>query len=99
LYDRALISLIRYFGTLPCPRCFIRKEDIFWLGTKKDWLMRTENKRVDDEVRRKAVRKARNLLFNKGLNLVNSKVSKSLDALSLHPVEVSEYMVLNIPIY
>ncbi|KXN87761.1 hypothetical protein AN958_08173 [Leucoagaricus sp. SymC.cos] len=85
--EKVLVSLIRYFGSFPCPRCLIPKDEIFWLGTRRDWLIRVQSRRIDDGKRQKIVQRARRYIFEKGHSITSSKIEKLLGPLSLVPVE------------
>ncbi|EKM78993.1 hypothetical protein AGABI1DRAFT_75575 [Agaricus bisporus var. burnettii JB137-S8] len=85
--EKVLMSLIRYFGNFPCPRCLIPKSKICWLGTTPDEEYRINERRVDDSLHQKTVKKAWNLVHLKGKAITSKPVEELLGPTSLVPVQ------------
>jgi C4-type Zn-finger protein len=64
-------------GECPCPRCKIKKRDIWKLGTPEDMASRVELKREDDARRQEVVQSARKLIYEDGY-VVNSKAVEDI---------------------
>lgn len=84
---RVLLSSIRLLGKSPCPRCLIKKEDISEVGTPRD-LERRRDLRLDDKDREKRIKKARWLMFAKGIPVTSKKIEELLSEKSLVPTRV-----------
>lgn len=82
------MTLIRYFGNFPCPRCLIPKSDIHRLGTMHDEAFRREYRRFDNPEYRSKIKKARKLVYLKGKGIMSKDVEKILSSQSLVPVHV-----------
>jgi hypothetical protein len=88
-YCRVLIATVRDMGACPCPRCLVRKPDLYLLGTYQDQQLRHDHARHDDDAFRRAIRHARNLIYNKGYVVnSNSYEFETLNKMSLVPTEV-----------
>ena len=59
-------------GDCPCPRCTVRKVDLYKLGSIDDSKTRVEGARKSDNVFRKSVAAARDMIYRKGY-VVTSK--------------------------
>ncbi|KIJ42710.1 hypothetical protein M422DRAFT_170788 [Sphaerobolus stellatus SS14] len=72
--EKVLLATIRDKGLCPCPRCYIRKEQIDSMGTDLDMARRQNPNHIrkDDYSRRYDVSKARSLIYEKGVP-VNGK--------------------------
>ena len=80
---------MRSLGACPCPRCFIRKEDISALGTKVDEQRRAKL-RACDHVYQHKIKTAQEIIYEKGY-VVNSKaVDAVIGAESFTPTKVSQ---------
>ena len=58
------------------------------IGTKTDSKQRTKLVRIDTEDRRMKIEIARNLMFERGLNITSSKIENLLRPTSLVPTRV-----------
>ncbi|KAI0056519.1 hypothetical protein BV25DRAFT_1893990 [Artomyces pyxidatus] len=82
--EKVLLCCIRNLGGNPCPRCFVRKEDIHLFGTPDD-MARRKVVRTDDRDRQRRVRKARNFIYKKGHPIKSIDVERLLKDNSLVP--------------
>lgn len=87
------MATIRYLGGCPCPRCFIKKDQIGALGTKVDDQRRT-HLRTDTEHRQHQVNKTRTWIFNKGRGVTSTWVEDLLQADSWVPTRVRAFISL-----
>jgi len=88
VFARVLLACIRSLGACPCPRCFIRKEDISALGTKVDEQRRAKL-RACGHVYQHKIKTARKIIYKKGY-VVNSKaVDAVIGSESFTPTKVS----------
>lgn len=85
---RVLLATLRQDGFCCCIRCEAEKAEIRLLGTSRDKEIRAEKLREDSERRRRLIRKARKLIYEKGLPVNSKKVEDLLRAASLVPTEV-----------
>lgn len=83
-----MIATIRDFGLHPCPRCSIRKEDIFKLGREDDRHARKELRQADTTERQARVEQARTDLYENGYALTGDHVDGFLKEGSLVPTKV-----------
>lgn len=88
IFLRVLITLIRYFGNFPCPRCLVPKSSIRLLGMSQDEEIRLQHHRVDSGQRRSTITKAWNSVYLKGKGVTSQVVDKLLSSESLVPVHV-----------
>lgn len=84
---RVLLSSIRLLGKSPCPRCLIKKEEISKVGTPRD-LERRQDLRLDDKDRERRIKKARRLMFAKGVPVTSKHLEDLLGEKSLVPTHV-----------
>ena len=75
---RIAIVAIRNLGQSPCPRCLVKKKDIFLLGTPEDMACRTCHARSDDDSRRRKVSSARDIVYKQGFAIDSKHVDKIL---------------------
>ena len=85
---RVLLASIRDIGGRPCPRCLIPLKATDQLGQNADDRIRIEGKRVDDERRKKLIRRARRYIYEGGRVVKSAKVELLLKEMSLVPTEV-----------
>ncbi|KZT37964.1 hypothetical protein SISSUDRAFT_1129151 [Sistotremastrum suecicum HHB10207 ss-3] len=85
--EKVLLATIRQDGFCCCPRCEVEKDEIRLLGTTRDEEIRQEKRRIDTEQRRRLIRKARKLVYEKGYSVNSKKVEDLLRAASLVPTE------------
>ena len=83
-----MVATIRDYGLCPCPRCLVRKEDIFKIGREDDRRTREELRRVDTVERQDRVEQARTNLYEKGYALGGKYVDGLLLQDSLVPTRV-----------
>ncbi|KAJ7191438.1 hypothetical protein GGX14DRAFT_600708, partial [Mycena pura] len=86
--EKVLLSTIKNLGSCPCPRCFIKKEDIPKMGMKNDMKARRTKARKDVPFWRALVKAARKAIF-KGCAITGTAVNKLLKAQSWTPTEAS----------
>ena len=87
-FNRVLLACVRSLGACPCPRCFIKKEDIPGLGTQVDGQRRAEHQKGDHVYRHK-IETAQEIIYKKGY-VVNSKaVDGVIGSESFTPTRVS----------
>ncbi|KAF7976211.1 hypothetical protein HWV62_7218 [Athelia sp. TMB] len=79
--EKALLALIHCNGTCPCPRCFVKKNDIHKLGQAKDWQTRSNVRSVVVGT----ILKARNFIYQKGCTIASTLVEALLSAHSWVP--------------
>ena len=80
---------VRTTGDFPCARCLVSIPQIPQLGTMADRTLRTSQLHVDDDIKRKKVEDARNLIFGKKHYAVDAeKVEDLLKPTSLVPAMV-----------
>lgn len=90
--NRVLITLIRYFGNFPCPRCLVPKTEIRQLGMMQDEEFRRQHRRVDDSQRRSVINKAWKSVYLKGKGVTSRDVDNLLSSKSLVPVHVRAFL-------
>lgn len=89
---RIILATIRYLGGCPCPRCFIKKDQINALGTKVDD-QRRSHLRTDTEHRQHQVNKTRSWIFDKGRGVNSTWVEDLLQADSWVPTRVRAFII------
>ena len=83
-----LLACVQSLGACPCPRCFIRKEDISALGTKVDKQRRAKLQACNHIYQHK-IKTAWEIIYEKGY-VVNSKaVDGVIGSESFTPSKVS----------
>lgn len=80
-------------GQCPCPRCFVQKENLGLLGTKRDKNTR-KKLRTDDENRQWDVKAARRIIYEEGSTVNSKRVDDLLKNRSLVPTEVSQLSII-----
>ncbi|KAF7349533.1 hypothetical protein MSAN_01743700 [Mycena sanguinolenta] len=73
--EKVLLATIRNLGKAPCPRCYLRKEDIPNLGTVQDKRKREKLGRTDEHIKKGFVTRVRDWIFKLG----RSVKSKTFD--------------------
>lgn len=86
------MTLIRYFGNFPCPRCLIPKSDIHMLGMTHDETFRLEHRRIDNREYRMKIKKAWDFIYLKGKSITGKEVENLLSPQSLVPVHVGIFL-------
>ncbi|KAG8933829.1 hypothetical protein FRC01_006874 [Tulasnella sp. 417] len=76
--EKVLLATIRNLGDCPCPRCLIRKRDIYKIGTTADQEHRKSRARTDDEARQRRVDLARGFVYGEQRVPVNSVAVENL---------------------
>jgi hypothetical protein len=94
---RVLLASIKSLSLCPCPRCFVKKDQIGEMGTKLD-ARQCEDECVDNDARRKKIETTRGWIFEKGYSLASKAMQYLLAPTSLVPtwVRISAY---SIPLY
>ncbi|KAK7025783.1 hypothetical protein R3P38DRAFT_3316409 [Favolaschia claudopus] len=64
--EKVLLATIRNLGKAPCPRCYIRKEDIPDLGTVRDENKRKNLARTDDHMHNGVLPRIRDWIYRTG---------------------------------
>lgn len=90
--SRILMASIRNLGDCPCPRCKIKLFRVHNLGMSMDRTQRRTQARVDDEIRRKNVLKARSLIYKHGHIINSAEIERLLKPESLVPTAVSLFI-------
>lgn len=93
-----MLATIRNLGDCPCPRCLTPMTLADKFGTPEDMQLRVSGARIDSEIRRKNISKARKLIHGKlgaakntnyGVN--SAAVERLLKKESLVPTSVSSF--------
>lgn len=69
-YIRTLIAAIRYLGKRPCPKCWVEKINIHWLGSLRDFWTR-RRPRVSNQALLDAISIARKSIFWRGISVAS----------------------------
>jgi|ERR1700722_329144 len=85
---RVILASIKQLGQCPCPRCFIKKDQIPGLGTQVDQQRRNKI-RQDSRTLQTKVEMVREWIFKQGRSLVSKAVERVLGVMSVVPVRVS----------
>ena len=88
IFNRILVSCLKYLSTYPCPRCLIPKDKFYHLGMVTDMKQRISKARVDSVRKQGWVQAARRNIFVEGA-AVSSTSMRMLDTESLTPTIVS----------
>ena len=90
--NRVLLATVRNKGNWPCPRCLVRKEDIFKLGQVRGIQNRLSRARsyVGDLIKR-----ARDFIYRLGYNVAGAAVERLLLEHSLVPTIVRKPLNVN----
>ncbi|KAK6972044.1 GLOBIN domain-containing protein [Favolaschia claudopus] len=75
--EKVLLATIKNLGGCPCPRCFIRKDQIADMGSKAD-MRRRKNLRTDNSSWRQTIERVRGWIFGKGYRVNAAAVDKHL---------------------
>lgn len=86
---RALIASIRGKGRCPCPRCIIPLSRVQNLGKLQDMKQRVTLARIDNDVRRYDINRARELIYKNNYAVNSTHVKNILNEQSLVPTAVS----------
>ena len=73
----------------PCPRCYIKKDDIVNMGTSSDNKFR-RNIRIDNSRLHSIIRRLRDWIFKRGYVLTSKMIKRVTDPISILPVHVSK---------
>ncbi|TFK16819.1 hypothetical protein FA15DRAFT_606329 [Coprinopsis marcescibilis] len=85
--EKVILATIRGSGAFcPCPRCLVKKEDLWKMGTAKDIATRTSNLRVDTPARQQDVIDARTWILGHGRATNYHEVEAILKPTSTAPV-------------
>jgi hypothetical protein len=88
-YSRILLTSIKFLGQRPCPRCLVKKTDIYMMGMVLDVRRRVVQERTDSLRQRQRVEEARKLIFELGAPVDGSRVKAILNEESYVPIRVS----------
>ena len=86
--NRALLAMIRNFGSCPCLRCLVPKSKITEVGTAFDERWREKSRRVDDLNRNWNVSLARDFIYERGFRVRSAAVERLLAEESYTPTKV-----------
>jgi hypothetical protein len=89
---RVLLATIRSLAKCPCPRCFIRKDQIDGSGTIPD-MKRRLHERKDTSSWRNLIKSVRDKLYAKGKALMSGAVNERLKEFSWVPSLVRDHLV------
>ncbi len=82
------MACLKAMGTCLCPRCLVRKADVYQMGTVNDTKQRVAKVRQDDHSRRWRIEEARKKIFLKGRAINSAHVETFLKDESLIPTRV-----------
>ncbi|KAJ3557882.1 hypothetical protein NP233_g11630 [Leucocoprinus birnbaumii] len=82
--EKVLLTTIRFLGGCPCPRCFVKKDQIGAIGTTVDE-QRQSHKRQDNHERQFDIQTARRMIFKEGRGVNSQPVDRLLKPLSQTP--------------
>ena len=86
--NRILIASIRNRGRCPCPRCLIPLNRVHNIGMARDMAQRVTMPRVDDSQRRTRVSAAREIIYDKNMQVNCAAVEQLLQDMSWVPTAV-----------
>jgi hypothetical protein len=86
--ERCLIAGIRENGGYPCPRCYMKKQDMFQMGSITDMAARLAKIRIDSDWLQDNIDKARHKIYKGGLAIANPTVESLLKPWGLTPIKV-----------
>jgi uncharacterized protein YunC (DUF1805 family) len=92
--ERCLIACIRELGGVPCPRCYIKKSEMFGMGTIADMAARLKNIRIDDDWLQGNIDDARQKIYKDGLAIGNAGVESLLKPWGLTPIKVGIHIAI-----
>ncbi|KAH9835781.1 uncharacterized protein C8Q71DRAFT_709596 [Rhodofomes roseus] len=84
--EKILLACIRYLAECPCPRCYVRKENIHLMGTARDMQQRAKHMRFDTEPIQFDIELTRRWIFQDGVPPNSKRITKVLGARSLLPI-------------
>ncbi|KAL0577345.1 hypothetical protein V5O48_004644 [Marasmius crinis-equi] len=85
--EKVMLVCIKYLATHPCPLCLCEKDNVPWLGTRKNMKDHVSLAREDTEDLRQAIHDARTLIFEGGYAVASDKVKQRLDPYSALPTQ------------
>jgi hypothetical protein len=91
--ERCLIAGIREQGGFPCPCCYIKKHDMFHMGSVADMAAQLRNIRINEEWLQANIEEARTMIYKDGLAIANAGVEKLLKPRGLTPIRVCKKVV------
>jgi hypothetical protein len=94
-YFRVLLSSIKFLGQRPCPRCLVKKTNIYMMGMVLDMKHRVTQERTDSLRQQQRVEEARKLIFELGAPVDGSHVKVILNEESYVPIRVSAAIYLS----
>jgi hypothetical protein len=88
---RILMTCLKYLAQCPCPRCLILKSNIPRLGMEVDKNARQTLVRADSKAIQDTVNRARQMIFEDGINITSVHIDRLLKPHSLVPTRVSSF--------
>jgi len=88
--NRILLAGIRNQAQCPCPRCLIPLSRVHNLGMARDMMQRVTMPRTDDLQRRSRISSARDIIYEKNLQVDSSAVKELLKEFSWVPNTVCD---------
>ncbi|KAG7093235.1 hypothetical protein E1B28_006921 [Marasmius oreades] len=85
--EKVMLACIKFLAQHPCPLCLLKKEDMHRLGTKADMKTHETLAREDSDDLRKAIKKARQLIFDHGYSVSSRRVQDLLGKYSAQPIQ------------
>lgn len=83
------MTCLKYLAQCPCPRCLILKSNIPRLGMEADKSARQKLVRADSKAIQDTVNRARQMIFEDGINITSVYIDRLLKPQSLVPTRVS----------
>jgi len=96
---RILMTCLKYLAQCPCPRCLILKSNIPRLGMEVDKNARQKLVRADSKAIQDTVNRARQMIFEDGINITSVYIDRLLKPQSLVPTRVSSFTSPITPTY
>ena len=85
------MTCLKYLAQCPCPRCLILKSKIPRLGMEVDKNARRKLIRADSKAIQDTVNRARQMIFEDGINITSVYIDRLLKPQSLVPTRVSPF--------
>jgi len=87
------MTCLKYLAQCPCPRCLTLKSNIPRLGMEVDKSARLKLVRADSKAIQNMVNRARQMMFEDGINITSVYIDRLLKPQSLVPTRVSHRRV------
>jgi len=85
------MTCLKYLAQCPCPRCLILKSNIPRLGMEVDKNARQKLVRADSKAIQNTVNRARQMIFEDGINITSVYIDRLLKPQSLVPTRVRSF--------